>query len=91
MSNFEWYGKIPNNWNVKKGKYLYKFIQTGKKDSGENNPDGKYPFFTCSKEVLAIDEYSFNMEALLVAGNGIVGETKYYNGKFDAYQRYLFD
>lgn len=87
MSNFEWYGNIPKNWNVKKGKYLYKFIQTGKKDSGENNPGGKYPFFTCSKEVLTIDEYSFDREALLVAGNGIVGETKYYNGKFDAYQR----
>ena len=31
--------------------------------------------------------YSFDCEALLVAGNGLVGFTQYYKGKFDAYQR----
>jgi type I restriction enzyme S subunit len=87
MNNLVWFGEIPKHWLVKKGKYLYKFIETGKRDSGENNSDGKYPFFTCSKEILNIDDYSFDREALLVAGNGIVGETKYYKGKFDAYQR----
>lgn len=34
-----------------------------------------------------INSYSFDCEALLVAGNGLVGFTQYYKGKFDAYQR----
>ena len=49
--------------------------------------NGEYPFFTCSKDVFFIDTYSFDCEALLMAGNGDIGDIKYYNGKFDAYQR----
>lgn len=62
-------------------------ITTGRKDVNQGNPDGKYPFFTCAKEHTYIDTYTFDTEALLVAGNGDVGAVKYYKGKFDAYQR----
>ena len=62
-------------------------ITTGKKDANEGNENGQYPFFTCSKEVLASNEFSFEGEAILVAGNGDVGNTHYYNGRFEAYQR----
>lgn len=62
---------------------------TGKLDSNASVEDGKYPFFTCSKEVLMIDEYAFDQEALLLAGNNAAGkyDVKYYKGKFNAYQR----
>jgi type I restriction enzyme S subunit len=67
-------------------------IRTGKKDVNEGNPSGKFPFFTCSKETHYSDSFSFDTEAILVAGNGAVGETKYYRGKFEAYQRtYVLD
>jgi len=67
-------------------------IRTGKKDVNEGAPDGCYPFFTCSKKVHASDSYSFDTEAILIAGNGAVGETKLYRGKFEAYQRtYVLD
>ncbi len=62
-------------------------IKTGKKDVNEGNPDGEYPFFTCAKEPTRSDSYSFDTEALLIAGNGDVGAVKYYLGKFEAYQR----
>lgn len=62
-------------------------ITTGRKDVNQGNPSGKYPFFTCAKEHTYIDTYSFDTEALLIAGNGDVGAVKYYKGKFDAYQR----
>ena len=62
-------------------------ISTGKKDVNEGNPNGKYPFFTCAKEHTYSDDYSFDTEALLIAGNGDVGNVKYYSGKFEAYQR----
>ncbi|MGD9974785.1 MAG: N-6 DNA methylase, partial [Desulfatirhabdiaceae bacterium] len=62
-------------------------IRTGKKDVNSGNPNGKYPFFTCAREHTFSDEYSFNAEAILIAGNGDVGSVKYYKGKFEAYQR----
>ena len=61
-------------------------IKTGKLDANASSPDGKYPFFTCSKDPLKINTYSYDCECVLVAGNGDLN-VKYYNGKFDAYQR----
>ena len=62
---------------------------TGKLDSNAMVENGEYPFFTCAKEVLRIDKYAFEQEALLLAGNNAAGkyDVKYYNGKFNAYQR----
>jgi len=61
-------------------------IRTGKLDANASSSNGKYPFFTCSKEPLCIDSYSYDCECVLVAGNGDLN-VKYYHGKFDAYQR----
>ena len=61
-------------------------IRTGKLDANAASENGKYPFFTCSKEPLRISTYSYDCECVLVAGNGDLN-IKYYNGKFDAYQR----
>lgn len=62
-------------------------IKTGKKDVNEGNPEGNYPFFTCASEPTRSDSYSYDCEALLIAGNGMLGKTHYFNGKFEAYQR----
>ena len=61
-------------------------IKTGRLDVNAENPNGKYPFFTCSKNHTYIDEYAFEGESVLVAGNGDLN-VKYYDGKFNAYQR----
>lgn len=61
-------------------------IRTGKLDANASSKCGTYPFFTCSRELLKIDNYSYDCECVLVAGNGDLN-VKYYNGKFDAYQR----
>ena len=55
-------------------------------DANAEEPTGIYPFFTCSKEPLRISTYTYDCECVLVAGNGDLN-VKYYNGKFDAYQR----
>ena len=62
---------------------------TGKIDSNAAVANGKYPFFTCSKEPLKIDSCAFDQTALLLAGNNAAGkyDVKYYQGKFNAYQR----
>ena len=64
----------------------YVKIKTGKLDANAASENGQYPFFTCSVEPLRIDTYSYDCECVLVAGNGDLN-VKYYNGKFDAYQR----
>lgn len=61
-------------------------IKTGKLDANAATEKGKYPFFTCSQHALRISTYSYDCECVLVAGNGDLN-VKYYNGKFDAYQR----
>ena len=64
----------------------YVRIRTGKLDANASSENGQYPFFTCAVEPLKIDSYSYDCECVLVAGNGDLN-VKYYNGKFDAYQR----
>lgn len=64
----------------------YVSIKTGKLDANAASVDGAYPFFTCGTETLKIDRYAFDCEAVLLAGNGEFC-VKYYNGKFNAYQR----
>lgn len=65
------------------------FCTTGKLDANAAAIDGRYPFFTCAKEIFYINDYAFDQEALLLAGNNAAGkyDVKYYNGKFNAYQR----
>ena len=64
-------------------------ITTGKLDANAAVENGQYPFFTCSREVYAINNFSFDCEAILLAGNNAFGDfnVKHYKGKFNAYQR----
>jgi type I restriction enzyme, S subunit len=61
-------------------------ITTGKLDVNASEDDGAYPFFTCAERVYRINEFAFDTEAVLFAGNGFFN-VKYYKGKFNAYQR----
>ncbi len=62
---------------------------TGKLDSNAATPNGAYPFFTCSRETFRTDTFAFDTECVLLAGNNAAGifPLKYFEGKFDAYQR----
>lgn len=79
---------MKQGWKMKKLGELVN-IRTGKLDSNAMVAGGKYPFFTCSKEIFAIDSYAFDCEAILLAGNNASGDfnVKHYKGKFNAYQR----
>ena len=66
-------------------------VQTGKLDANASSTDGAYPFFTCAREPLRIAEWKYDLDAILIAGNGDLN-VKHYAGKFDAYQRtYILD
>jgi type I restriction enzyme M protein len=80
--------KIDPNWDFMELGNIVNF-NTGKLNSNASIADGKYPFFTCSKEPYKINSFSFDCEALMLSGNNASGDydVKYYKGKFDAYQR----
>ncbi|MEM6504025.1 MAG: restriction endonuclease subunit S [Planctomycetota bacterium] len=63
-------------------------------DSGSRNSDtaatnGEYPFFVCSSEILRCDEFDFDAEAVIMAGNNANGvfHMHHYIGPFAARQR----
>lgn len=78
-------GMIPKGWSlIKLGTFFP--VKTGKQDAKIAVIDGKYPFFTCAQEISRTNKYSFDESALLLAGNGDFN-VKWYEGKFEAYQR----
>ena len=76
-----------DNWEIKKLGEITQ-INTGKKDVKDKKDDGKYLFFVRSEKIERIDSYSFDGEAILIPGDGKIGEVYHYiNGKFDYHQR----
>ena len=63
-------------------------IKTGDKNNEQKTDDGKYPFFVRSQQVERINSYSYDGEAILIPGEGNIGQIFHYiNGKFDWHQR----
>lgn len=76
-----------NGWTQSKLGSIAK-IKTGDKDNQDKKVNGIYPFFVRSEMIEKIDSYSFDGEAILVPGEGRVGEIFHYlDGKFDYHQR----
>ena len=80
--------EIPIYWNGDTYEKRLRF-RTGKLNSNAAIENGDYPFFTCSQETFLTNSYSFDEEAVILAGNNAsaVYPLKYFKGKFDAYQR----
>ncbi|GHV84874.1 hypothetical protein AGMMS50230_04820 [Spirochaetia bacterium] len=84
-SGIEWIGEIPEGWEVVR----LRFLTTGGKDTIDKNDDGIYPFYVRSPNIERINSYSYDGEAILMAGDGVgAGRVIHYaNGKFDFHQR----
>lgn len=80
--------EVPEGWELLTYEKALDF-KTGKLNSNAAVENGKYPFFTCSSETFKTNTFSFDCEALLLAGNNAsaIYPFKYFKGKFDAYQR----
>ena len=63
-------------------------IKTGSRNQQDSVTNGQYPFFIRSEKIEKLDTYDFDTEAILVPGDGRIGEIfHYYNGKFALHQR----
>ena len=87
-SGIAWLGKIPKHWNRISLKFLCQ-ISTGDKDTVNKIDDGLYPFFVRSPQIERINSYTYDGEAILMAGDGVgAGRVfHYFCGKFDFHQR----
>ena len=61
-------------------------IETGSMNLNENNPNGKYIFYTRNEGVFRANKYTHEQEGVIVAGEGNF-TPKYANGKFGLHQR----
>lgn len=80
-------GSIPHDWMLGRpgleGRYT-----TGSRDSADSKPDGKYPFYVRSEHIERIDSYSFDTDAVLIPGEGLLNTAIHYaSGKFEVHQR----
>jgi type I restriction enzyme S subunit len=63
-------------------------VGTGNSDRKDATPDGKFPFYVRSKDILRIDTYEFDEEAILIPGEGGIGEIFHYvSGRYALHQR----
>lgn len=87
-SGIDWIGDIPSHWDIRRMRYLCDII-TGDKDTVNRVDDGLYPFYVRSPQIERINSYSFDGEAVLMAGDGVgAGKVLHYaTGKFDFHQR----
>ena len=81
-------GLIPDDWEVKEIKD-FADVTTGNKNTQDAVENGKYPFYVRSPIVERINDYSFDSEGIITAGDGVgTGKVFHYaKGKFGLHQR----
>lgn len=63
-------------------------IGTGRSDRKDAIEGGAYPFYVRSKEILRINKYEYDETAIIIPGEGGVGDIFHYaNGKYALHQR----
>ena len=87
-SGVQWIGAIPSNWKSCRLRFLCDIL-TGNKDTQDNDPEGEYPFYVRSPIVERCNQYTFEGDAILMAGDGVgAGKVFHYvSGKYGCHQR----
>ncbi len=81
------FGEFTDAWEQRKLGELTN-IKTGSSDLQDAVDNGEYPFFVRSENVERSNRYIFDGEAILIPGEGRLGDIYHYiNGKFDYHQR----
>ena len=63
-------------------------IGTGSSDRKDALEDGEYPFYVRSKEILKINKYEYDETAIIIPGEGGIGDIFHYvEGKYALHQR----
>lgn len=63
-------------------------VGTGNSDRKDSTSDGQYPFYVRSQTVLQTDRFEFDEEAIVIPGEGGIGEIFHFvSGKYGLHQR----
>ena len=63
-------------------------VGTGRSDRKDATDDGQFPFYVRSKDVMRVGSYQFDEEAILIPGEGGIGDIFHYvSGKYALHQR----
>lgn len=87
-SGVAWIGEIPKDWEIIRFRYIAK-ITTGNQDTQDANPEGMYPFYVRSPIIECSDNYTFEGDGILMAGDG-AGAGRVFHlaaGKYAVHQR----
>lgn len=87
-SGVEWIGEIPSHWDTIRFRFISK-ITTGNQDTQNADPDGAYPFYVRSPIVERCNNYTFDGEGILMAGDGAGAGRVFHlvDGKYAVHQR----
>lgn len=86
-TNYPWLSTLPPHWNRANLGHIAA-VGTGSADVQDSTEVGEFPFFVRSDQILRLNTYTHDTEAVLTAGDGRVGEIFHHvNGKFAAHQR----
>ena len=87
-SGIPWIGEIPADWETCRLRFLCD-IKTGNQDTQDNDPEGMYPFYVRSPIIEKSNIFTFDGEAILMAGDGVgAGKVFHYvDGKYGCHQR----
>lgn len=78
---------IPHGWKIVRLGEVSN-IETGSRNNQDKVESGQYPFFVRSDVVERIDTYSHECEAIIIPGEGGIGNIFHYiNGRFELHQR----
>ena len=63
------------------------YVGTGNRNGNEGIEGGEYPLYVRSKNIKTIDSFDFDEEAIIIPGEGGIGEIFHYiNGKYALHQ-----
>ena len=81
-------GQMPSRWSLIRQRFICK-TTTGDHDTQDADPNGEYPFYVRSPNVERSNIYTFEGEAILMAGDGVgAGKVFHYaTGKIAIHQR----
>lgn len=86
-SGVAWIGKMPAEWETKRLKEISN-IETGSMNTEDREDEGIYPFYVRSETVEKSKRFTHDREAILVPGEGLIGEVFHLaKGKHAVHQR----
>ncbi len=74
-------------WEKKQLASIFKRITNGNANAQDHDENGQYPLFDRSEIIKRSDKFFFDAEAVIIPGEGMRFQPRYFKGKFNLHQR----